>query len=98
MVKVIGIWNRKGGVGSTTLTAHVCFFAVELGLTVAGAGGQPSQIGLGVRFAGAEQVFNQGSFSNTGVGLADESQPGRHQYIPNAAGAVTAGRADPRSR
>lgn len=43
-------------------------FADVLGLTVAGAGGQPSQIGLGVRFAGAEQVFNQGSFSNTGVG------------------------------
>jgi len=36
-MKVIDIWNRKGGVGSTTLTAHVCFFAVELGLTVAGA-------------------------------------------------------------
>jgi hypothetical protein len=37
MVKVIGIWNRKGGVGSTTLTGHFCFIAAELGLSVAGA-------------------------------------------------------------
>lgn len=37
MTKVIGIWNRKGGVGSTMLTGHFCFIAAELGLSVAGA-------------------------------------------------------------
>lgn len=36
MVNVIGIGNRKGGVGSTMLTGHFCFIAAELGLTVAG--------------------------------------------------------------
>ena len=37
MPKVIGVWNRKGGVGSTMLTGHFCFIAAELGLSVAGA-------------------------------------------------------------
>lgn len=37
MMKVIGIYNRKGGVGSTMLTGHFCFIAAELGLSVAGA-------------------------------------------------------------
>ena len=37
MPKVIGVWNRKGGVGSTMLTGHFCFIAAELGLYVAGA-------------------------------------------------------------
>lgn len=41
-------------------------FSDVLGLTVTNGGGQPTQIGLGVRFAGAEQVFTQGSFANTG--------------------------------
>lgn len=35
--KSIAFFNRKGGVGSTTNTAHLCLFGKELGLRVVGA-------------------------------------------------------------
>ncbi len=37
-----------------------------LGLAVQGSSGGTSQIGLGVRFGGVEQLFTQGSFQSTG--------------------------------
>src|SRR5436309_3408721 len=43
-------------------------FADVLGQAVASTGGGTSQLGLGVRFGGIEQLFTQGSFATTGVG------------------------------